>query len=115
MASTIDPTAINQNIPVNGAPMDADPIRGNFAAIRAQLAAAKADIETLEAAIGDIPAGTDGADGEDGADGINANVTVVNHGATASTARPDFPTVIWIGSVEPTNAIEGDVRFTTGA
>ena len=33
----------------------------------------------------------------------------VNHGATAGTARPTgFESVEWYGTVEPTNAIEGD-------
>jgi hypothetical protein len=38
----------------------------------------------------------------------------VNHGATASTARPSgWAAVAWIGSVEPTNATNGDIWFPT--
>ena len=38
----------------------------------------------------------------------------VNHGATASTARPaGYTSVEWIGSVEPTNAINGDTWINT--
>lgn len=34
----------------------------------------------------------------------------VNHGATADTDRPvGYAAVLWIGTVEPTNAIDGDV------
>lgn len=41
---------------------------------------------------------------------------VVNHGATASTARPSgYGSVEWIGSVEPTNAIDGDTWVDTSA
>lgn len=39
---------------------------------------------------------------------------VVNHGATAGTARPSgYGSVEWIGSVEPTNAINGDTWIDT--
>lgn len=39
--------------------------------------------------------------------------TVV-HGAVASTARPIGPAVVsWIGSVEPTNAINNDIWINT--
>lgn len=39
---------------------------------------------------------------------------VVNHGATAGTARPSgYGSVEWIGSVEPTNAIDGDTWIDT--
>jgi rRNA maturation endonuclease Nob1 len=42
---------------------------------------------------------------------VNVSATVV-HGATASTARPTgYASVIWIGSVEPTNATNDDVWF----
>lgn len=38
----------------------------------------------------------------------------VNHGGTAGTTRPDVPgAVTWIGSVEPTNAVNGDVWVET--
>ena len=33
----------------------------------------------------------------------------VNHGSNASTARPTTPgKVIWVGTVEPANAVDGD-------
>lgn len=39
---------------------------------------------------------------------------VVQHGATAGTARPTgFAFVEWVGSVEPTNAIDGDTWIDT--
>lgn len=38
----------------------------------------------------------------------------VNHGATASTARPTgYASVEWIGSVSPTNAVNGDTWIST--
>lgn len=41
-------------------------------------------------------------------------VGFVNHGATAGTARPaNFGLVIWIGSVEPTNATNDDIWVDT--
>ncbi len=40
----------------------------------------------------------------------------VNHGSTASTARPTgFASIEWHGSVEPTNAIDGDTWVDTSA
>lgn len=45
--------------------------------------------------------------------GTQINGTVI-HGATADTARPTgYTSVFWIGSVEPTNAIDNDVWFET--
>jgi hypothetical protein len=39
---------------------------------------------------------------------------VVNHGDTAGTARPTgIGAVYWIGSVEPTNAVNGDIWYDT--
>lgn len=39
---------------------------------------------------------------------------VVVHGATAGTARPtNYDVVMWIGSVEPTNAINDDIWQST--
>lgn len=39
---------------------------------------------------------------------------VVVHGATAGTARPTgFPSIEWIGSVAPTNAIDNDTWVNT--
>lgn len=41
---------------------------------------------------------------------------VVNHGAVAGTARPTgFGSVEWIGSVEPTNAVDGDTWIDTSS
>lgn len=37
----------------------------------------------------------------------------VNHGSVASTARPGYGSVEWVGSVEPTNAINGDTWVDT--
>ena len=43
---------------------------------------------------------------------MNANLTSVVHGSNASVARPlGFTTVIWIGTVVPTNMAEGDLYF----
>jgi hypothetical protein len=40
----------------------------------------------------------------------------VNHGATAGTARPSgYASVEWFGSVEPTNAVNGDSWVDTSA
>lgn len=34
----------------------------------------------------------------------------VNHGASASTARPTgYAAIVWVGTVEPTNAMNGDI------
>lgn len=34
----------------------------------------------------------------------------VNHGATAGTTRPTgYAAVVWVGTVEPTNAVNGDI------
>jgi hypothetical protein len=52
-------------------------------------------------------------------DGTNMTVSmtgmvVVTHGATADTARPaGAAAVYWIGSVEPTNAVNGDIWYDT--
>lgn len=41
---------------------------------------------------------------------------VVQHGAVAGTARPSgFGSVEWIGSVEPTNAVDGDTWVDTSS
>jgi hypothetical protein len=37
----------------------------------------------------------------------------VNHGSTAGTARPNFTSVEWYGSVAPTNAAAGDTWIDT--
>lgn len=40
----------------------------------------------------------------------------VNHGATAGTARPaGFASIEWFGSVEPTNAVDGDTWIDSSA
>lgn len=42
--------------------------------------------------------------------------TVVEHGATAGTARPaNAVLVIWKGTVEPTNGEDGDLYVDTSA
>lgn len=38
-----------------------------------------------------------------------AGVVTVDHGATASTARPTASMVIWRGTVEPDNWVDGDI------
>lgn len=44
----------------------------------------------------------------------SAGKGVVAHGATAGTARPSgFASIEWIGSVEPTNAVDGDTWIDT--
>jgi len=49
-----------------------------------------------------------------GAAAADAVVTAVNHGSTASTARPAGAVVVyWKGTVEPINAIDGDIYFPT--
>ena len=38
------------------------------------------------------------------------NLGYVNHGATAGTARPTgYGAILWVGTVTPTNAVDGDV------
>jgi hypothetical protein len=47
-----------------------------------------------------------------GAAAADAVVTAVNHGSTASTARPAGAVVVyWKGTVEPNNSIDGDIYF----
>lgn len=43
----------------------------------------------------------------------NAFKTVVNHGAVASTARTSSHPILWIGSVDPTNAANNDELYRT--
>lgn len=50
--------------------------------------------------------------------GLKANLATakgfVNHGSTAGTVRPSgYTSVEWLGSVEPTNAIDGDTWVDT--
>lgn len=59
---------------------------------------------------------TTGLDWSDVADVLPSNsLGWVNHGATAGTARPTgaYDYYVWIGSVEPTNAINGDIWINT--
>ena len=42
-----------------------------------------------------------------------AAMLVVTHDATAGTARPAAGAVYWIGSVAPTNAVDGDIWHDT--
>jgi hypothetical protein len=45
-----------------------------------------------------------------GAASAEAAVTAVTHGSNASTARPSGVTAVyWIGTVEPVNAVNGDL------
>jgi hypothetical protein len=45
---------------------------------------------------------------------VNTGVVTVNHGSTASTARPTGAVIVyWIGSVSPTNAANGDFWYDT--
>lgn len=46
------------------------------------------------------------------ADATETMVTVA-HGSVAATARPTAGSVYWVGSVEPTNAVQGDLFFDT--
>lgn len=43
---------------------------------------------------------------------IQDRLLFVNHGSNASTARPNASIVYWVGSVEPTNAINADLWFS---
>lgn len=43
-----------------------------------------------------------------------SGLMTVNHGATAAFARPDTPNpVMWVGSVDPDNLLDGDIVVTT--
>jgi hypothetical protein len=45
---------------------------------------------------------------------LTTTMGVVVHGAVAGTARPTgYTSVTWIGSVDPTNAINGDIWYST--
>lgn len=59
--------------------------------------------------------GTDAlAPSDIGAPALSATMVVVNHGSTAGTARPTgVGAVYWIGSVSPTNAVNGDLWYDT--
>jgi hypothetical protein len=58
------------------------------------------------------PTGPTGATGP--APDVSTIVQVVNHGATASTARPAGALVVyWVGSVQPTNALNSDLWYDT--
>jgi hypothetical protein len=62
--------------------------------------------------------GQDGAAGQNGADGADADLSqlmvVTAHGANNAVARPAVAgAVYWIGTVEPLNAIDGDLYSGT--
>ena len=58
--------------------------------------------------------GSIGFTGSQGVTGSDANLQVVNHGSNASTARPSgFDYIIWIGEVEPNNAVNDDLWVNT--
>lgn len=84
----------------------------------ADASTARATLELGDAAtadVGDFATGAQGdtADAVDTALGANGK-GVVQHGATAGTARPTaFAFIEWVGSVEPTNAIDGDTWIDT--
>jgi len=64
------------------------------------------------------------SDGKDHSDVVINNAKVsytktnvkghIEHGSTAATSRPSgFTSVEWVGSVEPTNALNGDTWINT--
>lgn len=68
--------------------------------------------------------GIQGAAGRDGRDGADAAAVVaqlaasgcgiVNHGSTSGTTRPSgYRYIIWVGSVQPTNWVAGDIWVRT--
>lgn len=58
--------------------------------------------------------GTGAGAAQSGAVILANGLGVVNHGSTASTARPSgFAAILWVGSVEPSNAVNGDVWINT--
>ena len=62
------------------------------------------------------PIGNTGPMGPSTADDVSFTSkypTVVNHGATAGTARGGTAPIFWIGSVDPTNATNDDELFRT--
>lgn len=65
--------------------------------------------------LGTAPSGSTDAATKGTEDAVKAGATAyVNHGATAGTARPSgYAAVVWIGSVEPTNASNGDIWLDT--
>ena len=48
-------------------------------------------------------------EGIEGQKGTDANMQVIKHDDDGDLSRPDFAFVIWIGSVEPSNAVDGDI------
>lgn len=47
-------------------------------------------------------------------DSLEPRLRVIEHGATAATTRPsDADTVLWVGSAEPSNAVENDIWIDT--
>lgn len=44
---------------------------------------------------------------------LTTTMGIVVHGSTAGAARPiGYTSIIWIGSVDPTNAIDNDILFS---
>ena len=65
---------------------------------------------------GDLSAGTVQTSPTASNKPVNAGSVMgwVEHGAAAGTARPvGFGAVFWVGSVEPTNALNGDIWVDT--
>ena len=58
----------------------------------------------------DLAASVQAELGTPGPEGPQGPSSVVAHGTVASTARPSTTsTIIWVGSVQPTNAVNGDI------
>jgi hypothetical protein len=75
-----------------------------------QLAAGEVGVNTTEDR---LELSTDGADVL-ALPTLAAAMGVVVHGATAGTTRPaGYVSVTWIGSVEPTNAVNNDIWVNT--
>ena len=75
-------------------------------------------LATSDRVDGEVPvwdAGTEQwVSGAGGGGGGAEALGYVNHGSTAGTARPSgYAAIVWLGSVEPTNATNGDVWIPT--
>jgi hypothetical protein len=113
----VDGTVPDAQIPASIA-RDAEVTAAVNAAVAALVASAPGTLDTLDelaAALGDDPNfATTTATALASKVAIASGLVVVNHGATAGTARPAGAAVVyWIGSVVPTNAIDEDLFFDT--
>lgn len=68
-------------------------------------------IKSSTGALIDLPAGSKVVTQVAAAGTLNGKMQVVNHGTDADYARPDVAAVYWTGSVEPANALDGDLWF----